>query len=183
MRRSLWVLLVSVVVSVGGLGAAPVSAQEGSITVNVAYQHDGPYAGKRVRATCAVNLRGPQDVQVTRCKMRVEAPAREGGFTPLLTLEDRQARVAVVGGQVLRLVIGGVSPVPSDPQATSKHPFFAVELLFHQPRPRLHDGGTALPGSQSGPKATLVSVSLDGTFQDNPDCLIFDIVGADVYDD
>ncbi|MDH4079605.1 MAG: hypothetical protein OEU68_07300 [Nitrospira sp.] len=163
MRRSLWVLLVSVVVSVGGLGAAPVSAQAASITVKLEFTEQSPYAGKRVEAKVAVDTTRSQEEQEGLSELTVFERSREGVYEKIQLIRHAKARVAVLGGgRVFTLVIPAASLGLSQPAAPSTSPFLSLALLFQQPTP-LHDGRNALPRYNGD--SLLVNLLVEGVFE------------------
>ena len=181
MNLKMWVVAGSLAISVGALGATSASAQEGMIEFRGDYVHQGAYVGKTVVVKCAVNKRGDTMVQTTRCEASVYERMREGGVERIFFAHDKRARIAVVDHTVFQLTLG-LSPLPAGSAATSPLSTFHLTALYKS-RLALTNGSETLPGTKNAPKPTLLTLTLNGIHQDdNPDCLIFDIVGGDVYD-
>jgi hypothetical protein len=106
---------------------------------------DGPFAGKRIKGSCKIDLQGDYFSQRAPCTLWVF----DGEFSrgEPFKVVDPEASIEIIDGYVLRIILG-LSVPPSDGKGNFKHSFFEAVIMFdkHQPARPIHDGQTVVIG-------------------------------------
>ena len=178
MKTIQW-LAVPVFLLVAGASAA---RPFGAVDWRIEHDEHGPYAGKVLEGSCAVDLAGDRTEQTTRCVMDMLEPTRPGIYRRVFRMADTQARIGVANGNELRIAMG-LPTAGAD--GTYRANVMDIRATYGS-AVVLTDGATVVLGGIQSDGTHVQPEALDSTLgpysQDNPDCLIWDIVGSDVYD-
>jgi hypothetical protein len=157
-----------------GMASAPAQAApvEPIVAFRIQLDEHGAYA---------VDLAEDPMGQTTECVVELLEPDGLGGYQPTLRIVDRQARIAVVVSNVLRIEVG---PRIAVAVGTERSPLFALTATYSD-LVLLHNGTKVVLGGSN--KAVYVQPeslvwTLGGVSTNNPDCQIWDLQGGEIHD-